>query len=441
VGTDVILHISNENEEFLEEKRLFDLVRRFCLFLPYPIFVNDTLVNSREPLWLKTAAQSDSKEYGEFYKELYPFEEEPLFWVHLNVDYPFHVKGILYFPRIHKDFDFTKNHVKLFCNRVFVSDDCKDILPDYLQILKGVIDSPDIPLNVSRSHLQVDKTVRALSGHISKKVVDALSVLYKNERERFYTVWEDSAVIVKLGMLNDDKFLAKAREFIVWKTTKGNWITVDEALVKNPETIYYVSEDQLSSPLVQLYEEKDIDVIISKEPLDSAVMSLLERGSSYKFKRIDAEVQSSLIDPSREKSLLDADGKSEGERMAAFFRQSIGDTNLAVEAKSLSSTDLPAFISLQEDERRLRDYLARISKEKPQAGVAKKTLVINTNSPLISALCQMSEQQPELAKMMAEELYDLTALSQRELDPKEMKAFLKRSGTLLEKIALFATKK
>lgn len=441
VGSDVILHIGPENEEYLEEKRLFELVKRFCLFLPYPIFVNEKLVNSKEPLWLSSAAQTEAKEYGEFYKELYPFEEEPLFWVHLNVDYPFHVKGILYFPRIQKDFDFTKSHVKLFCNRVFVSDDCKDILPEYLQILKGVIDSPDIPLNVSRSHLQVDKTVRALSGHISKKVVDALSVLYKNERERFYCVWEDCAVIVKLGMLNDDKFLAKAREFLVWKTTKGSWITVDEYLSNNPETIFYVSEDQLSSPLVQLYEEKEIDVIIAKEPLDSAVMSLLERGSSFKFKRIDAEVQSSLVDASKEKSLLDADGKSEGERMAAFFRQSINSGNVEVVAKSLSSTDLPAFISLQEDERRLRDYLARISKENPGSGVAKKTLIINTNSPLVSALCQMSEREPELAKMMAEELYDLTALSQRELDPKELKIFLKRSQTMLEKMALFATKK
>lgn len=441
VGTDVILHISKENEEYLENDRLFDLVKRFCLFLPYPIFVNETLVNSKEPLWQKSASQTEDKDYREFYSELYPMEEEPLFWVHLNVDYPFHVKGILYFPRINKDFDFTKSHVKLFCNRVFVSEDCKDILPDYLQILKGVIDSPDIPLNVSRSHLQVDKTVRALSGHISKKVVDALSVLYKNERERFYNVWEDSSTIVKLGMLNDDKFFQKAKEFLIWKTSKGSWVTLDEYLANNPETIFYTTEEQLSSPLVHLYEDKGIDILITKEPLDAPLMSMLERGASFKFMRIDSSVQANLLDPSREKSLLDAEGKTESEHMAAFFRKSLNHLNIDVEAKSINSTDVSAFISVKEEERRLRDYLARISKEAPQQSMAKKTLVINTNSPLVASLYKMQTSEPELAKLMAEELYDLTALSQRELDPKEMKTFLKRSSTLLEKVALFATKK
>ena len=318
IGTDVILHLSPEHEEFLDEKHLLDTVKRFCLFLPYPIYVNDTLVNGKEPLWLKQPSSCTDVEYTDFYQELYPFEEEPLFWIHLNVDYPFHVKGILYFPHIHKDFDFNKNHIKLYSNRVFVSDDCKDILPEYLTILKGVIDSPDIPLNVSRSHLQVDKTVRALSGHIAKKVVDALHVLYKIDQERFYKVWDDCEFIVKLGLLNDEKFAAKAKEFLVWKTTKGTHVTPDTS-----STYYYVTEEQRSSPLVELYEQKGIDILVAKMPLDAAVMSQLERGASVRFKRIDAAVQDGIVDPSKEKTLLDADGKTESARIADFVRKSL----------------------------------------------------------------------------------------------------------------------
>lgn len=434
VGTDIILHLNQDNQEFLEEKRLLEVVKRFCLFLPYPIFVNGTLVNAKEPLWLKSSSSCTTEDYVDFYKEINPFEEEPLFWIHLNVDYPFHVKGILYFPRIHKDFDFTKSHVKLYSNRVFVSDDCKDILPDYLQMLKGVIDSPDIPLNVSRSHLQVDKTVRALSGHIAKKVVDALGVLYKNENERFLKVWEDCEVVVKLGMLNDDKFRERAKDFLVWKTTKGNFVTIDSS----KEVYYYVSEEQLGSHLVELYEQKGLELLVAKGPLDSALMALLERGNSVKFKRIDAEVLNELCDPSKENTLLDADGKTQGTKIADTIRATLDLPGVEVVAKSLESSDTAGFILLQEDERRFRDYMARISKEAPQNGLAKKTFVVNTNSPLISTICEIQSTEPELAKMMVQELYDLAALGQKELAPQEMKAFLSRSTKLLEKVAKLA---
>ncbi len=436
VGTDVILHIGKDHEDFLDEKHLLDTVRRFCLFLPYPIYVNDKLVNSKEPLWQKQPANCSTKEYTDFYQDLYPFEEEPLFWIHLNVDYPFHVKGILYFPRIHKDFDFNKNHVKLYSNRVFVSDDCKDILPEYLTILKGVIDSPDIPLNVSRSHLQVDKTVRALSGHIAKKVVDALHTLYKTDLERFYKVWEDCEFIVKLGLLNDDKFALKAKEFLVWKTTKGTWVTPD-----TESTYYYVTEDQMGSPLIDMYEQKGIDILIAKMPLDAAVMSQLERGHSVRFKRIDASLQDGLIDATKEKSVLDAEGKTEAGRIADFIRKALSLENLEVEAKSLHSQDTAGFIVLAEEERRLRDYLARISKDKMPSAPVKKTFIANTNSPLVHAVYKMHSSHPELAALMVREMYDLAALGQKELSGDEIKGFLARGTKLLEKVAEFAIAK
>ena len=434
VGTDVILHVAPDHEEFLDEKHLLDTVKRFCLFLPYPIYVNDTLVNSKEPLWLKQPSSCTEKEYIDFYKELYPFEQEPLFWIHLNVDYPFHVKGILYFPHIHKDFDFNKNHIKLYSNRVFVSDDCKDILPEYLTILKGVIDSPDIPLNVSRSHLQVDKTVRALSGHIAKKVVDALHVLYKTDVERFYRVWEDCEFIVKLGLLNDEKFAAKAKEFLVWKTTKGGHVTPDAA-----STYYYVTEDQMSSPLIGLYEQKGIDILVAKMPLDAAVMSHLEHASSVRFKRIDASLQDGLVDASKESTVLDENGKTEAGRIADFVRTSLDLENLEVEAKSLDTQDTAGFIVLSEEERRLRDYLARISKEKMPSAPIKKTFIVNTNSPLVHSVYKMHSNAPELAALMIREIYDLAALGQKELNGDEIRDFLARNMKLLQKVADFAT--
>ncbi len=435
VGSDVILHVGPEHEEFLDEKHLLDTVRRFCLFLPYPIYVNDKLVNSKEPLWLKQPSTCTDQEYIDFYKELYPFEEEPLFWIHLNVDYPFHVKGILYFPHIHKDFDFNKNHIKLYSNRVFVSDDCKDVLPEYLTILKGVIDSPDIPLNVSRSHLQVDKTVRALSGHISKKVVDALHTLYKTDQERFYRVWDDCEFIVKLGLLNDEKFAAKAKEFLVWKTTKGGHVTPD-----TESCYYYITEEQMGSPLINLYEQKGIEILIARMPLDAAVMSQLERGNSVRFKRIDASLQDQLIDASKENSVLDQDGKTEAGKIADFVRKSLSMENLEVEAKSLHSEETAGFIVLAEEERRLRDYLARISKEKTPSAPIKKTFVVNTNSPLVASIYKMQTSAPELASMMIREVYDLAALGQKELSGEEIGSFLARNMKLLEKVAEFATK-
>jgi molecular chaperone HtpG len=436
IGTDIILHLSAEGQEYLDPAKLQEVLKRYCQFLPYPIFLNDTCINSKEPLWVKMATECQKEDYLDFYKLLYPFEEEPLFWIHLNVDYPFHLKGILYFPRLKKDFDFSKSSVKLFSNRVFVSDDCKDILPEYLSMLKGVIDSPDIPLNVSRSYLQVDNTVRALSNHIAKKVVDALRILYMNERERFYTAWQDAELIVKLGMLHDEKNFAKAKEFLVWKTTKESYLTVDEYLAQNKDktnnSIYYANSD-ISSELIELYHEKGIDVLVSKLPLDSPIFAQLEKNlDGARFKRIDADTDL-LVDKSLEKTLLDADGKTEAFKIQEFVTKSL--SNVTVEAKSLVSKELPAFLTLKEEERRLRDYLARISPDTPQDLVSKATFVVNTNSPLISKLYSLHAVEPQLAGLMVQQLYHLAQFSQKEFTPSYNKNFVADSIELLETLS------
>src|SRR5581483_4699696 len=224
-GTQITLFIDKENDEFLEESRVRQILQQYCAFLPFPIHLNDSLINKKQPLWLKNASECTENEYLDFYRALYALEPDPIFWIHLNVDYPFNLKGILYFPKISRRFDWGQNSIKLFCNRVFVSDSCKDLIPDYLMVLRGAIDSPDIPLNVSRSTLQMDRTVRQLSQHISKKVSDRLSTLYSSDRDQFLSFWPDIEMIIKLGVLQDDKFYERSKDFLIWKNLEGAWTT------------------------------------------------------------------------------------------------------------------------------------------------------------------------------------------------------------------------
>ncbi|HSW73404.1 MAG TPA: molecular chaperone HtpG, partial [Chlamydiales bacterium] len=261
-GTIIRLFIDKESDEYLEDHKIEEILRKFCAYLTYPIFLNGRHINNKDPLWIKNSSDATEKEYIEFYHDLYPLDPDPIFWVHLNVDYPFNVKGILFFPKIHKRFDFSQSNIKLFCNRVFVSDNCKEILPDYLTVLKGAIDSPDIPLNVSRSYLQMDRTVKQLGQHVSKKICDKLSSLYKMDKEKFLSHFQDIEMIVKLGILNDDKFYERAKEFLVWKKTDGSWVTIEEYLEKNKKKtkgkVYYSTDEKILSQFLSIYQQKGI---------------------------------------------------------------------------------------------------------------------------------------------------------------------------------------
>lgn len=437
-GTDIILFVNSENEEYLEEDRLEKILQKNCAFLPYPIYFNGKQINDMEPLWLKAPSECTKDEYLQLFKKLYPFEPQPLFWVHLNVDYPFRVKGILYFPQITKDFDYQKSHVKLFCNRVFVSDDCKDVLPEYLTMLRGIIDSPDIPLNVSRSYLQADKTVRGASQHIAKKVADSLISLHKQEKERFFEIYKDMEIIIKFGILQDEKFYTKAKEVLFWKTTKNSFLTVENYLEKaqEKETIFYTTSEQMHPELIKLYEDKGLDVIISSGPIDSPLFAFLEKElKTVHFKRIDSSVQDHLLDPSKEKTILDEDGKTEAFKIADFAKKALEDDGLEVTAKSLSSNEIPALLIMQEDERRFRDYLSRMSKEPIDRSLKRMNFVLNTNSALISSLYKMHASNQELAKEMMRQVYDLTLLSHNELDNNGVQEFIIRSNKLIEALA------
>ena len=441
-GTQITLFIDKENEEFLEETRLRSMLQHYCSFLPFPIHLNGSQINKKQPLWLKNASECTDEEYLEFYRALYPMEPDPIFWIHLNVDYPFHLKGILYFPKITRRFDWNSNTIKLFCNRVFVSDHCKDLIPDYLMILRGAIDSPDIPLNVSRSTLQMDRTVRQLSQHISKKVSDRLTSLYTSEREQFLKCWPDIEMIIKLGMLQDDKFYERSKDFLIWKNLSGEWTTVAEYLERHKEAykgkVFYTAEDQKQSHVLDLYKQKGIEILAASSLVDTPLINQIEaKLDDVKFQRIDGAIDETILDTAREKTLLDADGKTESVKIADFIRSKLEQNNLAVEAKSLQSDSVPALLIVDEEMRRMRETMALSQQTMPPSLLAKRTFVVNTNSPLVQSIYQLKDKDPTLAKEMVHHLYELSLLSQRELEPSALTQFVTRSNSILEKMAKF----
>lgn len=442
-GTEIILYIDHDNEEYLEESRLKQILNHYCAFLPYPVYLGSTLINTQEPLWIKNPADCNTQDYLDFYHHLYPMDEDPLFWVHLNVDYPFHLKGILYFPKLHRDFDMEKNTVKLYCNRVFVSDNCKDVIPNYLMALRGVIDSPDIPLNVSRSYLQMDRTVRQLSGHISKKVSDNLATLYHNERERFIQSWNDISTVIKLGILEDEKLYERVKDFLIWKTVEGDWMTAQEYLdrfrEKTGDKIYYTKDEKHMSGILAMYKKQGIGILCASHPIDVYVMQRMEKNlAPALFQRVDAAIGDHILDKEREKTILDASGKSEAARLADFIRTKLSDEKVEVEAKSLSSDELPGFIVQEEHQRRMRDYMMAMNPKdgmSPFGHLGKKTFVVNTNNPLIHAIHRLEDKKPDLASALVKEAYEIALLAQHEMDAGSINDFITRTVNVLEKLA------
>lgn len=442
-GTSITLHVGDEHSEFLEEARLSEILTRYCRFLPFPIYLNDKQINPKEPLWIKAPSECSEQEYLEFYRHLFPFQEDPLFWIHLNVDYPFHLQGILYFPKLKERWDPSQKGISLYCNRVFVSDQVKDIIPDFLLPLQGVIDSPDIPLNVSRSSLSMDRTVRQLAGHISKKVADRLSTQYRGERERFLAGWQDVEWIVKLGALSDEKFYERVKELLLWKNSEGEWTTIEEYLERNGEKTdkkaFYTADLAKDSQFVGLYKERGVEVLTTGSYLDSHLISFLEQKiDGLNFQRIDSAVEDVIVDKDKEAVVIDEQGKTEAAHIADFVRRHLDTEEVEVEAKSLASQGLPAFIMMDEQMRRMRDY-ARANSQQADlgqlAGLAKRTFVVNTNSPLVRSLQKLETSDPALAKELVQYLFDLSLLSQREMEPEHLQGFLSRCTQVMEKLA------
>jgi molecular chaperone HtpG len=438
-GTDIILYVDEESKEFLDEERLKGILKRFCKFLPVPIFFEEEQINNTHPLWIRKPSELTAEDYQNFYKELYPFSEPPIFWIHLNVDYPFNLTGILYFPRIKQSYEIQKDKIQLYCNQVFVTDEVKDIVPEFLMLLHGVIDSPDIPLNVSRSYLQGDPNVRKINAHITKKVADKLEEIFKNDRKGFEEKWESLGLFVKYGMMTDDKFLEKAGKFHIMKTvntdtfyTLEEYRTATEVLQKNKEgklVLLYSTQPEQQNTFIKAAENKGYKVLQFDTMVDAAFISHMEmKWENVQFKRVDADIADNLIDKQDEiKSVLTED---EVTQLKELFNIQAADLHLNVEVKGLSLDSPPVIATRPEMMRRMKEMgqmggpMGSFYASMPD----EVELTVNGNHPLYRKILA----NKETGKEMVHNLADLALLSQGMLKGNQLTEFINRSVLLMQ---------
>jgi molecular chaperone HtpG len=454
-GTAIVLHINEESKEFLDSYKIKSTLEKFCKFLPVPIYFKDVnevkeelkegeepvvekAINNPSPAWTKKPSELQKEDYENFYKELYPFSETPLFWIHLNVDYPFNLTGILYFPKIKQSYEIQKDKIQLYSNQVFVTDEVKDIVPEFLMLLHGVIDSPDIPLNVSRSYLQGDPNVKKINAHITKKVADKLEEIFKNERSSFEEKWESLGLFVKYGMMTDDKFLDKANKFFVMQDTTGKFYTLDEyktateSIQKNKEgkqVIIYSTNPVQQDAYIQQAIGKGYSVVKMETLVDAAFINSMEmKWNDFIFTRVDADIADNLIDKTESAdSIL---SKEDAEKLKGLFEQPLEGLHITVEVKGLSADAPPVTATRPEQMRRMKDMasmgggMAAFYAQMPD----EVNLTVNGNHPIFgSILAEAAEKQVQLVKNLG----DLALLSQGLLTGKNLTDFISRSVDIM----------
>jgi molecular chaperone HtpG len=418
VGTDIVLHINDDSQEFLDDYKVKDLLKKYCKFMPVPIAFGDDAeaINKTNPLWLKQPSDIEDSEYGEFYKELFPFQPDPLFNIHLNVDYPFHLTGILYFPKIDNSINLEKNKIHLYSNQVFVTDKVNDIVPEFLTLLHGVIDSPDIPLNVSRSYLQADGNVKKISNYIVRKVADKLENLFKEDRAAFEAKWDDIAVFVKYGMLTDEKFFEKAKKFFLLKDTDKKYETLegyrektkDAQVDKDGKQVYlYTGDKELHDAIIGSATARGYSVLVFDHPIDSHLIGKLEMGEeNLSIKRIDAAPIAELIDKGEKAE--DVLSKKDSESLESAYKALVDEKEFKVERKALSPNDPPLIITQDEFMRRMKEMSVMGGGPAFGGFPDSYNLVVNTNHPASAKLAALKgEEQSNMAKY----LLDLAKLS------------------------------
>lgn len=457
-GTSITLNIAEDSEEFLEESKIRQILHKYCAFLPIEIYVevpedkhedhcdcghdhdheheDDTPsepkpINNTTPLWMKKPSECTDEEYKEFYRNVFMDFNEPLFWIHLNVDYPFNLKGILYFPKINHEFAGQEGQIKLYNNQVFVADNVKEVIPEFLMLLKGVIDCPDLPLNVSRSFLQNDGYVKKISSHITKKVADKLTSIYNNERENYEKYWDYINIFIKYGCLRDEKFYEKVKDVIIYKDIDGKYLTLDEYLDgKEEKDVYYVSDPQTQSQYINMFKNQGLNAVVLPSMMDTHFISLVEmKQPGVKFKRIDSAIND--ISDNTEK---DDSTKEQEEKLIEKFKNEIKDDTLKIEVQSLKDDSIPAVILLGEQSRRMQEMYKAYGQQ--MAGMADMfhdefTLVLNSNNSLIKKIDTLNDED---ANLVIDHVYDLAKISHSPLPAEQMTKFIERSNKLLEKL-------
>lgn len=448
-GSDMVLHINEESKEFLEKHRVEDLLKKYCKFLPVSIrfgtkedfddvekLAKLEPINNPNPAWTRKPADLTNEDYQNFYKELYPFSEPPLFWIHLNVDYPFNLTGILYFPKLHQGFEMQKNKIQLYSNQVFVTDSVENIVPEFLMHLHGVIDSPDIPLNVSRSYLQSDSNVKKINNYITKKVADKLHDLFKDNRKDFEEKWEHIGLFVKFGMISEEKFREKAKNYALLQNLDNKFFTIEEyrEQIKANQTdknetlvALYATNTEQQHTYIDAAKAKGYDVLLMDSIIDSHYINHLEGAEEkFSFKRVDADTADNLIE--KDNQLESVLTKDEEKSLEELFKAHINSTSVTVQLKPLSPEEQPAFITKPEFMRRFSDMQA-VSGQKNHMPEFLN-LVLNTNHPAINKI--LKEENADKKNSLVDQVYDLALLSQGMLKGEKLTKFIKRSVALID---------
>ncbi|MDX5348565.1 MAG: molecular chaperone HtpG [Hymenobacteraceae bacterium] len=439
-GTNVVLHIAADSEEFLETARVRTILDKYCKFLPIPVEFEGEVINNPNPIWMKQPSELTDEDYKNFYKELYPFAEPPLFWIHLNVDYPFNLTGILYFPKIKNDFEVNRNKIQLYSRQVFITDEVKDVVPEFLMLLHGVIDSPDIPLNVSRSFLQADSNVKKINTYITKKVADKLNELFKKDRAGYEEKWQDISLFVKYGMLSDEKFYDKAQSFALVQNIEGKYFTLEEYKehIKANQTnkqeqlvaLYTTDEDKQHS-FIEAAQNRGYDILKLGTVIDSHFVGMLEQKlEKVTFKRVDSETIDKLIEKDEVKESVLSD--TEKEDLKKIYETAINNQNMQVQVEPMSPDDAPVVITLPEFMRRMKDMNRTGGGGMMFMGDMPDmyTVSINANHSINQRVLRAKEDNKE---KIARQAFDLALLSQNMLTGSALTAFVKRSVDLIDK--------
>lgn len=462
-GTKIVMHIAEGEEDFLKEYTIRELIRKYCSFMPYNIYLNpkqedaaskkaekkekeegedkdkkeegkDKPLNNTSPLYLKDPKECTDEEYKDFYRDTFMDYNEPLFWIHLNMDYPFRLKGILYFPKVKKQqVQLEKGQVKLYCNQVFIADNIKEVIPEFLMLLNGVIDCPDIPLNVSRSFLQNDRQVQKISKHITKKVADKLTALFNNERERYNECWKDIATFIKFGCLKDDEFYEKVKDIVIFKNLGGEYKPLNDFLGEEvseedagkgvqPKAVYYVSDEAQQAQYIKMFKDAGLDAVVCDTYIDPHFISYIEYKNPKKcrFVRIDADIDGALKSGEEVK-------EEDHKELIELFKNNLVNKDVTVKAEKFKSETLPAVINVEEFMRRMSEMNSFYGMS--EADMMKNaTLVLNLSNPIVAGIL---EQPEEKQKFIVDQIYYLAMLSYKKLTPEELSDFVEKSTQLL----------
>ena len=430
IGTDVILHINNESEEYLKKYKISNLLDRYCKFLPIPIWFDGKQINNTEPIWIRHPQNLNDEDYKSFYKELYPYSPEPLFWLHLNIDYPFNLTGILYFPAGLQNIEFKQEKIQLYSHQVFITDELDGVVPTFLTLLHGVIDSPDIPLNVSRSSLQADRNVKSINSHIIKKFADKLIEIFKNDRNKFEGLWEKIEIVVKYGAITDLKFLDQIKDFILLKNINGDFLTIQELIdkIKDNQTdkdgkivVLYATDVNTQDIFIQACKNAGYDIVLMGNQLDAHLLAILEsKFTSIVFKGVNSDSVKNLISKNITETSMESN-KDEQDKLKEIFADAVGDLHIHWSVESLSEDDMPVTVTVSENANRLHQ-MEYWQKGEIDDIVDEYSAIINTTSPKIKDLLKINDKVSQHAN--AKMLYNLSLIAQDKLKGKELTNFV-----------------